>query len=389
MADIKDEISFIGKLLRKGKKGHPTRFILFIDDLDRCQHQKAVEVMQAIMLLLTDEDGSPFVIFLGIDARVVVRAIEESYGDVLVKAGINGYEYLDKIVQVPFVIPLARQAEINTYVESLLSPEEEPKTTAEKLMPQAEAEPTQATQPLTKDQSVSDQPTSNDVSEPQAATLLDALETNQETKRETELRASPEQLIPVEFTQSERGALRACAADLIDNPRKIKRIINIYRLARLIMPSSIQSYQAIRWILITEQWPLHAAWIIQYIENDAKMKNKFVDKSIVEVFKAAKNDIHSAAMERLLEVDAAPHLFEQFIKKRPIFSVTEIKALLPLTFNLNPAIRSEVRKQSIKSAMIKPKSKPRHKLSKRKSTLIRSSEKGNGVTPISHVQEPK
>ncbi len=69
------------------------------------------------MLLLADRDGSPFVIFLGIDARVIVRAVEEHYGDVLVKAGINGYEYLDKIVQMPFVIPSASRKDIGNYAE--------------------------------------------------------------------------------------------------------------------------------------------------------------------------------------------------------------------------------------------------------------------------------
>ena len=118
MADIKKEIGFISSVLKK--KSDPKRVVLFIDDLDRCNHKKAVEVLQAIMLLLADEDSSPFVIFLGMDARVIVHAIEENYGAVLVKAGINGYEYLDKIVQVPFVIPPATRTEIGEYVESLL-----------------------------------------------------------------------------------------------------------------------------------------------------------------------------------------------------------------------------------------------------------------------------
>ncbi len=117
MADIKEEIHFISKLLKKGKHGHPTRLILFIDDLDRCEHHKAIEVMQAIMLLLTDEDRAPFIIFMGIDPRIIVRAIEETYGDVFVKAGITGYEYLDKIIQLPFAIPSTSNEDIKKYVD--------------------------------------------------------------------------------------------------------------------------------------------------------------------------------------------------------------------------------------------------------------------------------
>ncbi|MBI4738853.1 hypothetical protein HY772_04790, partial [Candidatus Woesearchaeota archaeon] len=120
MADIKTEIGRIGKMLNAGKGGRPVRFVMFIDDLDRCPPAKAVEVLEAIMLLLADDDGIPFIIFLGIDARVIVKAIEERYGKVLTDAGITGYEYLDKIVQIPFRIPPANETALKKYVESLL-----------------------------------------------------------------------------------------------------------------------------------------------------------------------------------------------------------------------------------------------------------------------------
>ncbi len=134
MADIKDEIKFLHDLLKKGKNGKPTRLVLIIDDLDRCEHRKAVEVLQAIMLLLADEDGAPFIILLGIDARVIVRAIEEHYGSVLVNAGINGYEYLDKIIQIPFVIPYPTDEDVRNYVSSMLYSSEKEREEVEKLI---------------------------------------------------------------------------------------------------------------------------------------------------------------------------------------------------------------------------------------------------------------
>jgi predicted DNA-binding protein (UPF0278 family) len=82
-------------------------------------------VLEAIMLLLADESGAPFFIFLGLDARVLVKAIEQRYGRVLVEAGITGYEYLDKIVQIPFRIPPPAAKELEEYVSSLLCRSEE------------------------------------------------------------------------------------------------------------------------------------------------------------------------------------------------------------------------------------------------------------------------
>jgi ankyrin repeat-rich membrane spanning protein len=324
MADIKNEISFISRLLRKGKKGRSTRFILFIDDLDRCEHKKAVEVMQAIMLLLADEDGAPFVIFMGIDARVIVHAIEATYGSVLVNAGINGYEYLDKIVQVPFVIPGAPPDDIRKYVDSMLWSEEEK---ALILAKKAQA----------------------NVPPPPGATPAPAAAPAPGTPGETPPAApvAPPEEISVSFTEQERNVINDCAEDLIDNPRKIKRIINIYRFARLILPAAQDRAKAIHWYLLTEQWPLHIAWILEYIENDLQTRNEFRDKTIQDVYELAKKDICSKEMESLLTIDADPDQFERFIARHN-FSVEEILALLPSTFNLNPAIRSGVSKEAIR-----------------------------------------
>ena len=61
-----------------------------------------MEVLQSLVLLT---EGTPFIIFLAIDQRVVVTAIENSGEGLYNDAGVNGHENLDKIVQIPFVIP--------------------------------------------------------------------------------------------------------------------------------------------------------------------------------------------------------------------------------------------------------------------------------------------
>lgn len=347
MADIKSEISFISHLLETRNKSQQTRIILFIDDLDRCEHRKAVEVLQAIMLLLADRDGSPFVIFLGIDARVIVRAVEEHYGEVLVKAGINGYEYLDKIVQMPFVIPSASRKDIGNYVDSLIWTKAEKDLVeskfASKLAESITAQPSQSTSGEDK----MDQEVSVPVPAPQIKT----------------------EAVPVTFTKPEREALKRCVDDIVDNPRKIKRIVNIYRFVRLLLPSDFEQHEKIiRWILLTEQWPLHAAWIVEEIENDYFLQGKLSKKknaTIMDVYNQVKDNIYADDMDPLMTIDADPILFNQFIRKQPVFSVQDIyKLLYPLTFNLNPAIRSEISKYSARMAenyiQTKQQRKPRN-----------------------------
>jgi uncharacterized protein YraI len=339
MADIKEEIRFIGDLLRKGKNGHPTRFVLFIDDLDRCEHHKAIEVLQAIMLLLADEDGAPFVIFLGLDARVLVKAIEATYEEVLVKAGINGYEYLDKIVQVPFVIPPASKDDIKNYVDSMLwSSEKEKEIISKKLAEKQQREKAANGKPITP-------PTPSDDNKQKAG---DGKQPIQETPPPEPTIPEPLEEIPAMFTEAEREALKGYALDLTDNPRKIKRIINIYRFTRLLLPSADLREKAIRWILMTEQWPFHVAWILELIENDVQTKkDELKEKNIQDVFALVEENIYAEEMVNLLGIDADPDLFKQFIAKSPVFTVQDVKDLLPYTYNLNPAIHAEVSKQAL------------------------------------------
>jgi len=339
MADIKSEISFISQMLESRNKKRQTRIVLFIDDLDRCEHRKAVEVLQAIMLLLADRDGSPFVTFLGIDARVIVRAVEEHYGSVLVKAGINGYEYLDKIVQLPFVIPYSNRKEIGNYIESLIWTKVEKELVESKFPP---------VNPREADAIPVEQEVKRDATQGQVDNTVSSTPEKSDLQIRTET-------IPVTFTKPEREALNECADDIIDNPRKIKRIVNIYRFVRLLFPPNFQEHRKIiRWILLTEQWPLHTAWILEEIENDYSLKGKLSENknsTILDVYNQVKEHIYSDAMDELMLIDSDPISFNQFIKKEPLFTIQEIYYLLyPLTFNLNPAVRSEISKYKARMA---------------------------------------
>ncbi|MCB0118732.1 MAG: TIR domain-containing protein [Anaerolineales bacterium] len=340
MADIKSEIGFISQMLENRNKKRQTRIVLFIDDLDRCEHRKAVEVLQAIMLLLADRDGSPFVIFLGIDARVIVRAVEEHYGSVLVKAGINGYEYLDKIVQMPFVIPFSNRKDIGNYIESLIWTKAEKDLVESKFHFEDDVDkekvlPTQEKKAEAPPTPPQEKPASQTPEEPAPQIQTEA--------------------VPVTFTKPEREALKECVDDIVENPRKIKRIVNIYRFVRLLLPPNFQEHRkVIRWILMTEQWPLHTAWILEHVENDFSLKGKLSQNkssNIQDIYQKVKDNIYADEMDELMLIDSDPIAFRQFIQKDPVFTTQEIYYLLyPLTFNLNPAVRSEITKYKARMA---------------------------------------
>ena len=101
MADVKAELEILCDFVTLNKY----KFVIFIDDLDRCPPKKIIKVLDAIMLLLSNKDF-PFLTFVTIEPRIVIQSIEASYNKNIKGYGISGYEYLDKLIQIPFCIPI-------------------------------------------------------------------------------------------------------------------------------------------------------------------------------------------------------------------------------------------------------------------------------------------
>lgn len=93
---FKDAVS--KKLEEKGKD----RLVVFIDDLDRLNPGKAVELLEVLKVFL-DCDNCVFI--LAIDYSVVSQGVKEKYGDLIGED--KGKSFFDKIIQVPFKMPVA------------------------------------------------------------------------------------------------------------------------------------------------------------------------------------------------------------------------------------------------------------------------------------------
>lgn len=124
-----EQIQFLEKfqdMFRELVKEHvsPNRLVVFVDDLDRCLPEKAIQVLEAIKLFLDVQDC---VFILGIDQDVISRGIEMKYKDVRDRQDadgkphftIEGIKYLEKIIQLPFQIPPVIQDDMGRFVEGL------------------------------------------------------------------------------------------------------------------------------------------------------------------------------------------------------------------------------------------------------------------------------
>jgi hypothetical protein len=80
------------------------RLLIFVDDLDRCQAAMIMKIFESLFLLVGGD--SPVTCWVAIDERQVVASIEKEMGGAEFKAeGLDGYQFLEKIVQIPFCIP--------------------------------------------------------------------------------------------------------------------------------------------------------------------------------------------------------------------------------------------------------------------------------------------
>jgi hypothetical protein len=102
------------------------RFVVFIDDIDRCLPEKALEVLES-MKLFFDLEG--FVFVVGLDQRVIERAVHlkypaegvDRYGEAATY--ISGADYVKKIFQVQFTAPRIDQSQLESFLDAIAEAE--------------------------------------------------------------------------------------------------------------------------------------------------------------------------------------------------------------------------------------------------------------------------
>lgn len=118
-SDIVDEVgqlkNNLQELVLKATDGGKKRVVVFIDDLDRLQPVRAVELLE-ILKLFMDCDNCVFV--MAIDTSVVFQGIREKYGSEM--SDEKAQSFFDKMIQMPFKMPIAYYR-LNGMLERLLS----------------------------------------------------------------------------------------------------------------------------------------------------------------------------------------------------------------------------------------------------------------------------
>ncbi|MDE6443009.1 MAG: KAP family NTPase [Muribaculaceae bacterium] len=89
----------IAKSLETGKKG----ILVFVDDLDRLNPSLAVEILELLKNVFTLDNC---IFILAIDYEVVVKGLKPKFGELTEKNEREFRSFFDKLIQVPFSLPV-------------------------------------------------------------------------------------------------------------------------------------------------------------------------------------------------------------------------------------------------------------------------------------------
>jgi len=120
-SDSNNSVSEIRKQLEDIIESHKTKinnkgFIFFIDDLDRIDPPVAVELLELLKNIFTLKNC---IFVLAIDYDVVVKGLEPKFGILSDKNEREFRSFFDKIIQVPFSMPVASY-KVNDFLKESL-----------------------------------------------------------------------------------------------------------------------------------------------------------------------------------------------------------------------------------------------------------------------------
>ena len=212
-----------------------TPLVIFIDDLDRCVPHKVAEIVEAISLFLAG-DYPNCIFVIAMEPHVVAAALEVANSDLIKRMGelgLNdtsapmGWRFMEKIVQLPLVLPPPTKTGLGGYMNAL-APDPEKAASAEKVVPPPpdEAQVQQLVEELRTQQTLSavvakTERMFSDMADREAPAIAEA------SKRVYAQKFNVHDPLVRKFLDE---AVQTFGV----NPRQIKRYINLFRLCCVI-----------------------------------------------------------------------------------------------------------------------------------------------------------
>lgn len=320
------------------------KVVLEITNLDRCTPKKIVGVLDAINILLSDEE-SPFISVLAVDPEVLVRQVQQA--KYCLSKRNSAFEFLDRIITLPFTVPQLSNASKSIIFENIVRGQSE----IPEDIPLQETGVSTLGGPRTlfsveEECSIIYSETEEEQAIPLIAKKGNFAELNlEEVDKLTESAFSC-------ITSRDKNKLQTYISG---DTMSMRRVINSIRVTILIMetrklePPPPEKIAA--WVVLVDRWPCRLSWILQCVEDDQQsdeIDRSFCaadnTKTLWEVFSYNSLElcIVGYAVENFLERDGDPELFEIFLRKDFNFTVGELEMFKLCTVNLNYSIKNEL-----------------------------------------------
>ncbi|KAM3911978.1 NTPase KAP family P-loop domain-containing protein 1-like [Leptodactylus fuscus] len=347
MSDVKREVKIITRYLQLMEvfQRQKIKVVLEITNLDKCMPDKVVGVLNAMNILLSDPNA-PFISILAVDPRIIIDCVESS---VLLKGmANNGYEFLNRIITLPFSIPkMDSETKLSilrgiTEGKAELVRDMDDDVTFDIDIPNEKDFLLRHRITPNNDVNFSDIPlevrSSNDVLESNTCFL----EKGPKTKA----------LIDEAFRYLFEDSMREY---ITDNVVHIRRVINtititIRLMIREVPRTQIQPRKVTEWVLLATQWPCRLTWILQCIEDEQQMRclsgqgtNSDYSRTFLwDVFEKSLEELDAikTSLKQLLELDGDPEIFHHLLCDK--FTVKDANFFLPFTVNLDYSIKRQM-----------------------------------------------
>uniref|UniRef100_A0A8D0CAG8 KAP NTPase domain-containing protein n=1 Tax=Salvator merianae TaxID=96440 RepID=A0A8D0CAG8_SALMN len=355
MSNVKREVKIIARFLQFMEifQRRKLRVVLEITSLDCCSPDKVVGVLDAMNILLSDYEA-PFVSILVADPSVIVDCVESS----LYIKGManNGYEFLNRIITLPFSVP---KMDSNTKMQLLKSlvdwRQEQEKSLEEDLGPEDDLAVERQVELSSRSawcyghSLASQMPPGQPTEDTQVPLVVVNSVGGKPLRRRPRKGFKAKDLIQEAFDFLLDETMKEY---MTDNVVQMKRIINstsvtIRMMATEVPKEKLCPQSAACWVLLANQWPCRLSWILQCIEDDEQMGHLGLcqggqltpDLFLWEVYERYVEElgIIKGQLEKLLELDGDPEVFQSFLSGR--FRVRDANFFLPYTVNLDSSLK--------------------------------------------------
>ncbi|XP_078667246.1 NTPase KAP family P-loop domain-containing protein 1-like [Branchiostoma floridae x Branchiostoma belcheri] len=337
-ACVKKEVQTVKSLLAYLERTTNVRYriVVVVDDLSDCQEDRVVGVLQALKVLLSDEDAN-IISILCVNPAQVVKCLEGTLKQ-LEDADTSGYKYLNEIVNFAVCLP-------------------EPGVDAMKQV-LAKATPQDVGELLASKMAAKLKKAAEDAAVPEkAAPAAEGEETD---------------VLPLLLEALENGDVMPYVKG---NPRYIRDLYFVLRMTAGVVEYRLKLGEfnikdwdkLVAWVVLVQQWPYRVSWIVLHAEDlelKAAMKKReklsscveqdpddYTDKKLLDIFKSAQEKQKELekkggeAWKRLNSLDGDIELLEMFLQEFD-FTVQDMFNLLPVTTNLDSSIKMAINSAS-------------------------------------------